>query len=93
MGNFFNDLNKVVNTIQKGVKIVDKMTETPKPKRNRIKTISINFTEKELRMIYDWWIEADETLHNKCNEDIITQTQLQENIKLHEKLRNARYKF
>ena len=71
MANIFNDLNKMVNTIQK----VDKLL-SEKPKRERIKTISINFTEKELRMIYDWFYEADEVLHNKRNEDIITSVQL-----------------
>ena len=88
MSNIFTDLNKLVNTVQK----VDKLL-TEKPKRTRIKSVSINFTEKELRMIYDWFYEADEVLHNKRNEDIITSVQLSENIKLFDKLRNARLKI
>ncbi len=46
MGNIFNDLNKLVNTVQK----VDKLL-SEKPKRPRTKYITIRFTEKELQFI------------------------------------------
>ncbi len=45
MSNIFNDLNKLVNTVQK----VDKLlTEKPKPTRTK----SVLLTEKELWFIY-----------------------------------------
>jgi len=43
MTNFFNDLNKLVNTIDK----VDRML-TEKPKRPRVKYITKKFTEDEV---------------------------------------------
>lgn len=43
MANFFNDLNKLVNTIDK----VDRML-TQKPKRPRTKYITKRFTEDEI---------------------------------------------
>jgi hypothetical protein len=45
MSNIFNDLNKLVNTVQK----VDKLL-TEKPKRTRTKSLLL--TEKELWFIY-----------------------------------------
>jgi hypothetical protein len=47
MSNIFNDLNKLVNTVQK----VDKLL-TEKPKRTRIKTKSVSLTEDELWFIH-----------------------------------------
>ena len=64
-----------------------------KPKRNRIPTVSINLTEKELRMIYRWFAEADEQLHQLCNDGALTPLELSENNRLFDKLRNARFKF
>jgi ABC-type bacteriocin/lantibiotic exporter with double-glycine peptidase domain len=46
MSNIFNDLNKLVNTVQK----VDKLL-TEKPKRTRTKSVSL--VEDELDIIYD----------------------------------------
>jgi len=76
MGNIFNDLNKLVNTVQK----VDKLL-TEKPKRTRIKSVS--FTKEEISMIntlsvvylhehQDEWIE--ETPHIKIIKSLIEKT-------------------
>ena len=76
MGNIFNDLNKLVNTVQK----VDKLL-TPKPKRTRTKSVS--FTKEEISMINnlsvvyltehkDEWIE--ETPHIKIIKSLIEKT-------------------
>jgi hypothetical protein len=46
MSNIFNDLNKLVNTVQKADKLL-----TEKPKRTRTKSVSL--TEDELDIIYD----------------------------------------
>ena len=46
MANIFNDLNKMVNTIQK----VDKLL-SEKPKRTRTKFINKRFTEEEYRLL------------------------------------------
>ncbi len=46
MANIFNDLNKLVNTVQK----VDKLL-TEKPKRTRTKSFTKQFTEKELNLL------------------------------------------
>jgi hypothetical protein len=58
MANFLNDLNKMVNTIQK----VDKLL-SEKPKRPRTKYITKKFTEKELKylheVLYLWGQEYD----------------------------------
>ncbi len=48
MTNFFNDLNKLVNTIDK----VDRML-TEKPKRPRVKYITKRFTEDEIDFLLD----------------------------------------
>jgi len=48
MTNIFNDLNKMVNTIQK----VDRLL-TEKPKRTRIKTTSVSLTQKEINYLVE----------------------------------------
>jgi len=48
MSNIFNDLNKLVNTVQK----VDKLL-TEKPKRTRIKTTSVSLTQKEINYLVE----------------------------------------
>jgi predicted component of type VI protein secretion system len=55
MSNIFNDLNKLVNTVQK----VDKLL-TEKPKRTRTKSVSL--TEDELNRIMQWFLQCDEEL-------------------------------
>ena len=57
MSNIFNDLNKLVNTVQK----VDKLL-TEKPKRTRTKTKSVSLTEDELNRIMMWFLQCDEEL-------------------------------
>lgn len=46
MANFLNDLNKMVNTIQK----VDKLL-TEKPKRTRVQLHNVKFTKQELSFL------------------------------------------
>lgn len=48
MSNIFNDLNKLVNTVQK----VDKLL-TEKPKQTRVKTTSVSLTEKEINYLVE----------------------------------------
>jgi hypothetical protein len=48
MSNIFNDLNKLVNTVQK----VDKLL-TEKPKRTRVKTTSVSLTQKEINYLVE----------------------------------------
>lgn len=48
MSNIFNDLNKLVNTVQK----VDKLL-TEKPKRTRTKTTSVNLNQKEINYLVE----------------------------------------
>lgn len=48
MSSFFNDLNKLVNTVQK----VDKLL-TEKPKRTRVKTTSVSLTQKEINYLVE----------------------------------------
>ncbi len=63
MSNIFNDLNKLVNTVQK----VDKLL-TEKPKRTRIKTTSVSLTQKEI----DYLVEHLSSLKNfEVDEDDI----------------------
>lgn len=82
MANIFNDLNKLVNTVQK----VDKLL-TEKPKRKRIKTISL--TEREVKMLINWFvIGADEALlesHNTTGHP--TKNEIDEHNKLYQKLK------
>jgi|GEM_PF-2034272 len=56
MGNFFNDLNKMVNTIQK----VDKLL-TEKPKRAKTKYITKRFTEEEFKILknFVWYYHSN----------------------------------
>jgi len=56
MSNIFNDLNKLVNTVQK----VDKLL-TEKPKRTRTKTKSVSLSEDELQKIMMWFLKCDNT--------------------------------
>ena len=67
MTNFFNDLNKMVNTINKVDKILNE-----KPKRPKTKYITKRFTEEELKLIrmslvslYDNVYELHEPNDNK----------------------------
>jgi len=62
---FINDLNKMVNTINK----VDKML-TEKPKRPRTKSIRVSFTQEELDYLYRMIkkIERDYDVDEKCQE-------------------------
>ena len=62
MGNIFNDLNKLVNTVQK----VDKLL-TEKPKRTRVKTTSVSLSNDELGIIMEWFKESSDTLVNNSN--------------------------
>ena len=62
MSNIFNDLNKLVNTVQK----VDKLL-TEKPKRTRIKTTSVSLSNDELGIIMEWFKESSDTLVNNSN--------------------------
>jgi hypothetical protein len=57
MSNIFNDLNKLVNTVQK----VDRLL-TEKPKRTSVKTKSVSLTEDELNRIMMWFLQCDEQL-------------------------------
>lgn len=87
MGNFINDLNKMVNTIQK----VDKFL-TEKPKRKRINRISVSLTEEELRKITYWFRSAEEQItHHNFNSGLITQSEIDDHNKLYAKLRNQIY--
>jgi len=68
MANIFNDLNKLVNTIDK----VDKLL-TEKPKRTRTLYITKRFTEQELEYLLDQLYRTEDfemdksesTMHNK----------------------------
>ncbi len=84
MGNIFNDLNKLVNTVQK----VDKLL-TEKPKPTRTKTISISLTEKEIKMIREWFIAGGDVglweRHNMTGHP--TKQEIYEHDKLYEKLK------
>ena len=72
MSNIFNDLNKMVNTIQK----VDRLL-TEKPKRTRIKSISltqkeINYLVEHLGSLKNFEIDPDDipacrSVYNKLN--------------------------
>jgi hypothetical protein len=62
MSNIFNDLNKLVNTVQK----VDKLL-TEKPKRTRVKTTSVSLSNDELGIIMEWFKESSDTLVNNSN--------------------------
>jgi len=62
---FINDLNKMVNTINK----VDKML-TEKPKRPRTKSYRVSFTQDELDYLYCMIkkIERDYDVDEHCQE-------------------------
>ena len=82
MSNIFNDLNKLVNTVQK----VDKLL-TEKPKRTRIKTISL--TEHEIKMIREWFMAGGDVglweRHTMTGHP--TKQEIDEHDKLYEKLK------
>lgn len=82
MGNIFNDLNKLVNTVQK----VDKLL-TEKPKRKRIKTITL--TENEVKMVREWFIKGgDEALWESHNSTgYPTEMEINQHNKLYQKLK------
>lgn len=76
MANFLNDLNKMVNTIQK----VDKLL-TEKPNRTRTKLYNVKLTGKEvafLRHMINYYgeecynmDEEDTKMYNKINNKLI----------------------
>jgi hypothetical protein len=76
MTNFLNDLNKLVNTVQK----VDKLL-TEKPKRARIKLHNVKFTADEisfLRHMVTYYGEecynmdaVDSKLHTKITQKLV----------------------
>ena len=72
MSNIINDLNKLVNTVQK----VDRLL-TEKPKRTRTKSVSL--TEDELNRIMMWFLQCDEELSKMV--DYRTHHRLYEKIK------------
>lgn len=82
MSNIFNDLNKLVNTVQK----VDRLL-TEKPKRTRTKTISL--TQQEVKMIREWFIAGGDVglweRHNMTGHP--TKQEIDEHNKLYEKLK------
>jgi hypothetical protein len=80
MGNIFNDLNKLVNTVQKVEKILT-------PKRTRTKTISL--TQQEVKMIREWFIAGGDVglweRHNMTGHP--TKQEIDQHNKLYEKLK------
>lgn len=86
MGNIFNDLNKLVNTVQK----VDKLL-TEKPKK---KSITVPLSEKEILLIQEWFKHIYTPLMEKCNkEDLNWHTTIQPHQDLYDKLIRYKHKL
>jgi hypothetical protein len=62
MSNIFNDLNKLVNTVQK----VDKLL-TEKPKRTRTKSVSLKLNNEQLGMLMEWYENSFDIVTSNSN--------------------------
>lgn len=83
MANIFNDLNKLVNTIDK----VDKLL-TEKPKK---KSVMVPLSEQELLVVQEWFKQIHSPLMEKCmKEDLNWHTTIKPHQDLYDKL--IRYK-